>query len=230
MHLNRTKRALFTLLAAAGLTAVLVAGASVATALIKVYANDFSNKTEADQLKISGKGCKKLWDEENKRIFAVANAGPTRCRLKVPVQGDSVQPNQAVQVTTKLEKDIPSSIAKRSYVSISIRDGAGGRYEFKVYPALRKVELVREPNGNPFPFEAKDNAIGKAGERNTLRLEVSGDVIKAKVNKTRFEAITDDNAADLEGRRITLTLGVDGKTGESVSAWFDDLQVQVPTP
>ena len=230
MHPNRTKRALLTLLAAAGVTVAMVAGASVASALIKVYANDFSNKTEADQLRISGKGCNKQWDQENKRLFAVANAGPTRCRLRVPVQGDSVQPNQAVQVTTKLAKNIPNSIAKRSYVSISIRDGAGGRYEFKVYPALRRAELVREPNGNPFPVEARDKAIGKAGERNTLRLEVNSDVIKAKVNKARFEAITDDNAADLEGRRITLTLGVDGKTGESVSAWFDDLQVQVPTP
>lgn len=212
------------------MTVAMVAGASVASALIKVYANDFSNKTEADQLRISGKGCKKQWDRENKRLFAVANAGPTRCRLRVPVQGDSVQPNQAVQVTTKLAKNIPNSIAKRSYVSISIRDGAGGRYEFKVYPALRRAELVREPNGNAFPVEARDKAIGKAGERNTLRLEVNSDVIKAKVNKARFEAITDDNAADLEGRRITLTLGVEGKTGESVSAWFDDLQVQVPTP
>jgi hypothetical protein len=230
MNPKPTKRISRPPAAALGAAVLLALGATVAIAFVKVYSNDFSNKDEANQLRISGKGCKQLWDEDNKRIVALAKAGPTRCRLKVPVQGDAPQPNQAVQVTSKLEKNIANSVAKKVYISISVRDGAGGRYEFKVFPALRRAELAREPNANGFPMEVKDKGIGKAGERNTLRLEVNGDEIKWKVNKKKFETFADENAGELEGRRITLTLGVEGKTGEPVSAWFDDLQVTVPDP
>ncbi len=211
--------------------AVLGVGAAAALALVKVYSNDFSSATEADQLAIEGKGCRKNWDKNNKRLDVVAkNGGPARCRLKVPVQGDSAQPNQAVLVTAKLDKNLPNSIAKKTYIAISIRDGAGGLLEMRVYPSNQRVELHREPNANGFPVEAGDKAIGKPGDRNFLRIEANEDVIKVKVNKFKLEAVTDPNPSELEGRRITVQLVTEAKTSDPVSAWFDDLQVQVPTP
>src|SRR5262245_59101811 len=104
---------------------LLAIAATSAFALVKVYSNDFSSQVEADQLLIEGKSCEKDWDKEGKRLFVIAKSGPARCRLKVPVQGDSPQPNQAVLVTTKLEKNLPSSILRKTYLAVTIRDGSG---------------------------------------------------------------------------------------------------------
>lgn len=208
----------------------LAVAATTAAALVKVYSNDFSSSTEADQLLIEGKGCDKVWDKENKRLVVVAKQGPARCRLKAPVQGDSPQPNQAVLVTAKLDKDIANSVAKKTYLAISLRDGAGGLLQLRLYPALRRVEVHREPGANGFPFEARDKSIGRPGDRNFIRMEANENTIKVKVNKAKFEAITDPNPSELEGRRITLQLISEAKTSEPISAWFDDFQVQVPNP
>jgi hypothetical protein len=215
---------------ALGVLAALAIGAATAFALVKVYSNDFSNGGEADSLPLSGKGCQTKWDQDNKRLDIVAKEGSTRCRLKLPVQGDSPQPDQAVEVTAKLDKSTPKSIARKTYFSVTLRDGSGGLYEFRVYPALRRYSLGREPDGNGFPVEGRDRSIGKPGDRNFIRLEVDGDTIKAKVNKKRLDPVTDQNASELAGRRMTVTFGVEGKSSDPVGGWIDDVLVQVPSP
>jgi hypothetical protein len=230
MRLRALKTAGKWRLAALVALAGLAMAATAAFALVKVYSNDFSKATKAGQLLVEGKGCTKSWDQENKRLDLVAKQGPARCRLKVPVQADSPQPNQVVLVTAKLDKGIDSAVARKTYIAISIRDGAGGLLEMRVYPSLQKVEVHREPGANGFPVEVKDKAIGKPGDRNFLRIEANEDVIKVKVNKAKLDAITDPNPAELEGRRITLQLVSEAKTSEPIGAWFDDLQVQVPNP
>lgn len=215
---------------ALGAVVALALFASAAMALIKVYSNDFSNKNEADSLRLSGKHCHTDYDADNERLDIAASSSPTRCRLKIPVQGDSPQPDQALVVTAKLDKSVPKSIAKRTYFAITLRDGAGGLYEFRVYPSLRRYSLVRDPDANGFPVEGREKAIAKAGDRNVIRLETLGDTIKAKVNKKALDTVTDAKASELAGRRMTVTFGVEGKTSDTVGGWIDDVLVQVPSP
>jgi hypothetical protein len=216
-------------LVACGVVALTI-GAATAFALVKVYSNDFSKGADADSLAVSGKGCGTKYDDANKRLDIFAKQGPARCRLKVPVQGDSAQPDQAIGVTTKLDKSLPKSVAKKAYFAVTLRDGAGGLYEFRIYPAVRRYSLERTPDANGFPVEGREKSIGKAGERNFIRLQVIGDTIKAKVNGKGLDPVTDQNASELAGRRMTVTFGVDGKSSDGGGGWVDDILVQVPTP
>lgn len=204
--------------------------AAAALAAVKVYSNGFSDREDSKELRIAGKGCDKDWDSENDRLVVEAKEGPATCRLKVPVQGDTPQPDHALEATAKLEGSTPKSVAKGTYIAISVRDGAGGRYELRIYPQLGRYELRREPEGGGFPVEGRDEAVGKPGERNALRLEAILGSVKAKVNAKRIGPVLDPDAEDIEGRRMTMVLGVEKRTKDPVSAWFDDVAVQVPTP
>lgn len=214
--------------------AAALAVAAVAFASVRVYSNDFSGPGEAGELRVAGKGCSKSWDREHERLLVEAKAGPAKCRLKLPVRGDAPQPDHTLAVTAKALKPAGRSAMASSdskiYLAITIRDGAGGRYELRIHPATRSYELRREPEGGDFPVTGREKAIGRLGERNVLRLEAILDSIKAKVNKKRIGPVLDPGAADLEGTRMTIVLGMEGKSGDPIRAWVDDIQAYVPRP
>lgn len=213
--------------------AAMLAAAAVAYASVRVYSNDFSGPGEAGELRIAGKGCSKEWDREHKRLRVQAKGGPAKCRLKLPVQGDAPQPDHTLVATAKVLDPGKTAMARsdsKIYIAVTVRDGAGGRYELRIFPATRRYELRREPEGGEFPVTGRDAAIGKLGERNVLRIEAILDSVKAKVNKKRIGPVLDADAEDLEGTRMTIVLGMEGKSGDPIRAWVDDLQVYVPTP
>lgn len=220
-------------IAVAGLVATL-ALAAVALAGVRIYGNDFSGKGDAGELKVAGKGCSKTWDRKHESLILGAERGPVRCRLKLPIRGDAPRPDHTLLATINaLEPGGRSAMAKsdrKIYVALSIRDGAGGRYELRIYPDRRRYELRRHPEKGEFPLSGRDEAIGKLGERNTLRLEAIVDSIKGKVNKKRIGPILDPDAAEIEGTRMTIVLGMEGKTDDPLRARVDDIRVEVPRP
>jgi hypothetical protein len=209
---------------------VALVAAATATAAIQVYSNNFSSRAEFKQVKADGKGCKKDWLKDKDRIEVQAKGGPSRCKLKLPVQGDAAQPDHELIATAKIGKSTPKKVRGDVYIAVSVREGKSSRYELRIFPHRQRYELRREPNENPFPERGSDNGIGRIGERNDLRIEATGNTIRARVNNHRIGPVNDSAARDQRGTRMSLTFGVEGRTGKDLDAWFDDVVVRVPNP
>jgi hypothetical protein len=201
-----------------------------AAAAVRIYSNDFSSRAEFKQLKAAGKGCDKDWLKDKKRIEVEAKGGPARCKLKLPVQGDAARPDHELAVTAKVGKSTPKKVRGDVYVAVSVREGKESRYELRVFPHRQRYELRRQPGDNAFPVKGQDRGIGRVGERNELRIQAFGDRIQARVNKHKIDPVVDPAANDQRGTRMSLTFGVEGRTGKDVDAWFDDVAVRIPNP
>jgi hypothetical protein len=204
--------------------------ASVALAAVEVYSNDFKSKAEFKQARVAGKGCDKGWSRKQERLDVESKGGPARCKLKLPVQGDAAQPDHELEVTAKVDKSTPKSVRKQVYVAVSVREGKESRYELRVFPHRQRYDLRREPDDNAFPERGEDKAIGRIGERNRIRVQAFEGRIQASVNKKKIGPVEDPAAGDLRGTRMSATLGVEGRTGKDVAAWFDDVKVRIPNP
>jgi hypothetical protein len=209
--------------------AALVAAAA-AVAAVQIYSNDFSTGAEFKQVKAAGKGCSKDWLKDKDRIEVEAKGGPARCKLKLPVQGDAAQPDHELVVTAKVGKSTPKKVRGDVYVAVSVREGKDSRYELRVFPQRQRFELGRQPDDDAFPVKGNDRGIGRVGERNKLRIQAFGDRIQAEVNKHKVDPVDDPAAGDQRGTRMSLSLGVEGRTGKDVDAWFDDVSVRIPSP
>jgi hypothetical protein len=196
---------------------------------VRIYQNKFEGKGDAKELKISGKGRKAAVRGNKGQLGVSTPAGHTRCRLRLPVFGDSPQPDHIADVETKLLPKTPDKIRKKVYVGLTVREGAGGYYELRVYPERQKFTLNRKPGGDGFPINVKDKKIGKAGDKNKLTLRALGDVLSAKVNK-KTEEFADPQPGALPGTKISMILAQEGGSSDGASAWFKDLRVSVPNP
>lgn len=219
--------------------ALLVAAAALAA--VRVYSNDFSHRAEAKDMRVAGKACRRVWDENRRQLRLVVTRGPARCRLTVPVRGDAPQPDHILQFSTLVSKPRERSAkAKRRratrnpsiYVGATVRDGRGSRYELRVYPARRFYTLLREPEGvgEDFPVTARHEDINRFGKRNVIRLDAILDTIRAKVNNRRVARAFDPEAEELEGTRMTILLGMESRSKTPVRAFVDDIGVSVPPP
>jgi len=204
--------------------------AGVAFGAVRVYNNQFAGKGDAKELDLSGKGCKAEVRGKKGQLGVTTAEGGSRCRLRLPVIGDSSQPDHIVDVETKLLPKTPEKIRKKVYVAATVREGGGGYYELRVYPERRKYSLVRKPGDAAFPVTGKDREIGKAGDKNKLTLRALGDAVSGKVNKFAIADVADPQPGALPGTKISIVLGQEGGSKDGASVWFKDLRVSVPNP
>lgn len=197
---------------------------------VRIYHNDFESRSDEKALNLSGKGCETKIRGNKGQLGVSTSEGGSRCRMRLPVIGDSAQPNHIVDVTAKLLPKTPDQIRRKVYVAVTVREGGGGYYELRIYPEKRKYQLTRKPGDNAFPVQAKDKEIGKTGDKNKLTLRALGDVVGGKVNKATIEDVVDPQPGALPGSRISIVLGQEGRSSDGASAWFSDLRVSVPNP
>lgn len=210
--------------------AALFALGALAFAAVRVYHNTFEGKGDAKELELSGKGCEAEVRGNKNQLGVSTSGGGSRCRLRLPVQGDTSQPDHIVDVDAKLLPKTPEQIRKKVYVAITVREGGGGYYELRVYPEKRKFSLTRKPEGDGFPSTDKDDEIGKTGEKNKLTLRALGDAVSAKINKLAVDEIVDPQPGALPGAKISIVLGQEGSSSDGASIWFKDVRVSVPNP
>jgi hypothetical protein len=208
----------------------LAAVAGLAFASVRVYNNNFSARSDAKALDLSGKGCKAEVRGNKKQLGVSTAEGGTRCRLRLPVQGDAPRPDHIIQVQAKLLPKTNEQVRRRVYLGLTVREGEGGSYELRIYPDRREYRLLRRPEAEGFPVEARDNAIGRVGDKNRLTLRALGSDIGGKVNKLDVGPVTDPAPNDLAGTKLSLVLGQEGGSKQGASAWFSKLAVKVPNP
>ncbi len=209
---------------------VLATFGGLAFGAVRVYINEFKSNSDAKSLSLTGKGCK-AEVRGNKGQLGVSTAeGGSRCRLRLPVQGDAAQPNHIVKVLGKLLPKTSENVRTKTYLAVTVREGGGGYYELRIYPEKQKYSLVRKPEDAAFPVTVKDKGIGGTGEKNRITLSAIGDAVKAKINKVDVDEVIDPQPGALPGTKISIVLGQEGSSSEGASIWFKDLSVEVPNP
>lgn len=203
---------------------------SLAFGAVRIYHNQFEGKRDAKELDLSGKGCKAEVRGNKGQLGVSTGKGGSRCRLRLPVLGDASRPDHIIDVEAKLLPKTPEQIRKKVYVGVTVREGGGGYYELRVFPEKRKYSLVRRPEDAAFPISAKDNKIGRTGDKNKLTLRALGDAVSGKVNKSAIEEVADPAPGDLPGSKLSLVLGQEGSSKDGAAVWFKDLRVSVPNP
>jgi hypothetical protein len=207
-----------------------LAAAGLAFASVRVYNNNFTARSDARALDLNGKGCDAEVRGDKKQLGVSTPEGGTRCRLRLPVQGDAPRPDHIIQVEGKLLPKTDEQVRRRVYLGLTVREGGGGSYELRVYPDRREYRLLRRPGAEGFPVEARDNAIGRVGEKNRLTHRALGPEVSAKVNNLAVDPVTDPAPNDLAGTKLSLVLGQEGGGNKGASAWFSKLAVKVPNP
>lgn len=212
-------------------SALALAGvAGLALASVRVYDNDFASRSDGKALALTGKGCEAEVRGKKEQLGVSTAKGGSRCRLRLPVQGDAARPDHIIQAQGKLLPKTDEKVRKRVYLALTVREGGGGYYELRVYPERREYRLSRRPEDEGFPVEARDAGIGKTGDKNRLTLRALGAEVSGKVNKVAVAPVTDPAPNDLSGTKLSLVLGQEGRSKRGARVWFSDLSVKVPNP
>jgi hypothetical protein len=230
MRLHRRTRSAVALLAAA---LALGLAAAVSVAGVTVYKNNFSSSAEGKELRHArGKHCVKRWRDKAKSVRAQRNRGSGICSYRPPVEGDSPGPDHDFRAKEKLLKATPKGLRGSAYLEIAIRSGKGSGYELRIFPKRHRFELLRFPSGNGggFPAEGRSGAIKGVNKPNRMRLKAVGNRVTARVNGTRLARVTDQNAAQVDARKLEVGVGSTRRSKKHVVATFDNLKLLVPNP
>ena len=209
----------------------LAAVAAVALANVTVYTNDFSRRSGAQALDgPKGNACSKSWRKEQERVRIVARNGPRTCSYRLPVEGVQELPDHDLRAEGRVLQDTPGAIRDTAFIAVFVRVGGGEYYELRVFPRTGAYSLRRTPDGPDFPANGTSPAIRGIGNRNLIRLEVFGSGVRALVNGTELEDITDSDPGEVLGRKLRLGVGNTGNTQKDTVAVLDDVRVTVPNP
>jgi hypothetical protein len=217
--------------AAAALLALSAAG--IALAEVTVYENTFSNRASVRDLhKVAGgKACKRGWARKDDELSIEIKKGAPTCEFSTPVRGDGRGPDHHLEVRATVSKELPKSLRDQVFVAISVRNSGSAGYELRVFPGTGTWEVRRAPQAEGFPLRGSDDAIAGLGKANRLSLQAFGESITAAVNGKRVvDGMPDPSAADVEGRRTTISFGSERDAKERIGARFDELRIRLPTP
>lgn len=218
-------------LAVLGLAA---AAASAFGATISIYTNSMSTSGLRAQLVVLGNSQCQHGNAAGALKITVGKR-TRECQLRTPVIGTSLD----ITVTASLLKTTPTAIQGRTFVSVSLRNGAGGQYELAVFPKKGSYQLRREVpphNSRTVLAKGKASVIKPVGAANKLHLQAfqtpSGQThLIAFVNGRNLAAVTEDphTASTLTGRQSTISVGSDTAAKGAVAS-FDNLTIAVPNP
>jgi hypothetical protein len=231
MGLSRHSRIGLAALAAAALAA----GVAVTAALgnVTVYNSTFSARADIQGLKKAGGGkqcARRLVTRGTPRMRAIVRSGPTNCRFRPPVQGDSPLPNYTFRVDARIARSGPRRARATAFLVVRARAGEGTGYTLRVLPRRGRWELHRAPASPQFPLSGRSEAINGIRGLNRVRLVTDGAEIRAFVNGELLAEVTDANPGAVTGTMLHFGVGHDARTRDRLFAAFNRLRVAVPSP
>lgn len=206
---------------------------SSAAAVVYVYKNGFNSLAaynEVDQIS-GGNNCDSSYSSGSKAM-RIEMRGRTFCEYSPPVTGDADQPDHEIVAEGRILPSTPDNVKKQSYLGVRVRVGEGTYYEFRVTPKEKAYRLNRVPSGGGagLPVTGNANAIKPVGEKNKLRLRITGNDVTAFVNGNPVATYNDPNPGQVTGRKVSLGIGSTKKTNPGPIGVFTALKVGVPNP
>jgi hypothetical protein len=221
------------LLAAVLATALgLLAAASASGAFVAIYRNALETTAQrAEILKLNGKGCTRGGAQTTLKI--TVGKLTEECAYRTPVIGSDLE----IAATGRIISGTPPAVAKKAFLGLQLRVGGGGKLELRVFPAQKKVQLVKvtDEGIHYLAIEKNVKAVQPPEKANVLRLRVvSGAKAEAGTCKVGGflggEAVieaTDEACTDVSGEMTALSAGAPNN-GSGLIASFAAVVVRAP--
>lgn len=223
----RTRIAITSLTA---LAAALLLASSASAAMVGIYRNGLETLAQRSQMvKLSGKECARRGTESALQV-TLGKATP-ECAYRTPVIGRDVE----VGATERLLATTPKPSQHKAYLGLALRSGSNARFELRVFPLQRKVQLLKIVAGEItyLAVVRQEQAVKGLGEANALRLRTidgAAGTVKLRAylgGKQVVEASDEEGGSSLVGQFGGTVLG-SLKSPNGVTATVDDVIVRVP--
>lgn len=227
------------LTAAFGATALaaLLLAAGAGAAVIGIYRAGLDTEAERGEVgNLYGERCKRGGSERAFRIYVGKRT--RECAYSTPVVGRDLE----LGALGRLLSGTPKPLAKRTYLSLSLRAGGGGaRYQLLVFPVQRKVQLRKVlPDGEVtyLAIEKGVRSVQGLNRANRMRLRAFNVTRGPNRGKCRLVGVvggervvehTDSGAGLLQGRASAFSVGSRGPAKGALAS-FEGLVVRVPSP
>jgi hypothetical protein len=204
--------------------------AALAYAGVIVYENSLSTKADGKELHHFAGAAKDCSRHVRGGSLLVQVTAKATCGYRLPLEGDSRQPDHALHARFKLARATPSDLRRSTYVGLAVRVGGGTGYTLRVLPQRHQFKLRRSPKGQGFPASGRDSRIKPVDGWNDLRLQAFGTKIVAVVNGKQIASVNDAAAADVTGRKAEVFVGSNKKSTTGAFGRIDDVRLTVPKP
>jgi hypothetical protein len=230
-------RKLTTILFAAMIAALCVAGTASAVRGFAIYGNDMATADKKSQIRpVSGRACTRGGSPEALKVEVGKRT--RECIYRTPVIGRDVE----IIATSRLLSGTPSELRRRVYLSVSLRSGEGlGRYQLVVFPLQRKYQVRKYVPGEEVRYLAvgkRISAIKGTNQANKLRLRAFNLVdtrdkddcrLLVFVNGKRLAVVVDKRSGSLQGRETSFSVG-SRRSASGAVASFDNVKIRIPRP
>lgn len=211
--------------------ATLVLATAASAAMVGIYRNGMETTAQRSQLvKLSGKECSRGGSESALRI--TLGKATSECAYRTPVIGRNLE----VGATERLLKMTPNPSQHAAYLGLVLRAGGNSRFELRVFPLQRKVQLLKVVSGELtyLAVDRDENAVMGVNAANALRLRVVDGPEPGHVRLTGYlgatqvvEATDTSGGSSLPGQFSGVVVGA-LKSPNGVVASVDDVTIRVP--
>jgi hypothetical protein len=225
---------------AATLLAALVVGllacSTAAAAMIGIYRNDLETLSQRSQLvKLSGRACGRGGVEGGLRVLIGKRTDA--CALRTPVVGRDLE----IATEQRLLSGTPKSLQRKAYLGVELRAGGGAKYQLRVFPRQRKVQLLKVTGERTRYLAIAKNvdAVEGVNELNAVRLRATNVISGPEKGKAELVGLlgrgkvveaSDPAAGELEGRSSAVVVGATANNANGVVAKIESIVVRIPSP
>jgi hypothetical protein len=211
----------------------LLAVGSASGAFVAIYRNALETTAQrAEILKVAGKSCSRGGAQTSLKI--TVGKLTEECAYRTPVIGSDLE----IAATGRIVSGTPPAVAKKAFLGMQLRVGSGSKLELRVFPAQKKVQLVKVTEEGIHYLAIKKNvkAVQPTEKANVLRLRVlSGAKEEAGTCKVAgylggeavIEASDETCGAQLTGEMTALSAGAPNN-GSGLIASFEAVVVRTP--
>ena len=209
---------------------LVVAGAA-SGAFVAIYRNALETTAQRGEvLKLSGKECTRGGGKTTLNV--TVGKLTEECAYKTPVVGSDLE----IAATGSINPATPPAVAKKAFLGLQLRAGAGAKLELRVFPGQKKAQIARiTEEGIKFLAVAKNIAALKEGKAVVLRLraisgagELAGTCKVSGYLAGELVVEAEDPACgELEGETTALSAGAPNN-GVGVIAGFAAIVVRTP--
>lgn len=205
----------------------LATATSAAATMVPVYSDSLDSPAARSRvLRLTGRSCHRRGVSD--ALTITVGKRTEDCAYRTPVIGRNLE----VAAVARLLAQTPRAVARKSFLGVALRAGGGTRYEMRIFPSQRKVQLLRSAGADTSYLAIAKRVAGVRGigAPNVLRLQAEGDRGRVKLT-ARLGRVTVAEAVDegptVAGEYSAVSVGAP-RNGRGAQASFRRIVVRVP--
>jgi hypothetical protein len=210
----------------------LLATGAASGAFVAIYRNALETTAQRSEvLKLAGKSCARGGGQTALKV--TVGKLTEECAYRTPVIGSDLE----IAATGRILTGTPAAVAKKGFLGLQLHVGGGGKLELRVFPAQKKVQLVKVVEEGIHYLAIKKNvkAVQPPEKANVLRLRViesAGEEagtckIGGYLGGEQVIEASDEACGEVDGEMTALAAGAPDN-GSGLIAGFEAIVVRVP--